>query len=153
MRLTALTLLCCSFACAGELPDAPHLKMRPLIETYSSDERMIVHNTPSVAPRTPRNLDWRFLAAHGVYAGALSFDLYLTARGVSNGCEEASSNLGPFPSNKRIVGYGLVEFGLVTTMDYFLKRTHVPGLSYVGAGIGTFKHQRGGRAWLRTDCL
>jgi len=101
----------------------------------------------------PRNLDWRFVAAHAIYAGALAFDLRETSVGVGHGCEEASSNLGPFPSNGRLVAVGSLEFGLVTTMDYLLKRTRVPGLSYVGAAIGTFKHARGGYAWTRTNCL
>lgn len=158
MTRIAILLLLASLAHAGELPDAPHLKMRPP-EVMQDDgpfqgENNIVHNLPTqVIAGPPRNLDWRFITAHGVYAGAVAFDLLETSRGVSHGCAEASSNLGPHPSDKKLIAYGLIEFSLITTMDYFLKRSHVPGLSYVGAGIGTFKHVRGGYKWTRTGCL
>ncbi len=162
MKLTAFTLLCCSFACAGELPDAPHLKMRSPAKTYSPDERMIVHNSPAASAKSSRNLDWQFLAAHGMYAGALTFDLLETSRGVSNGCEEASQALGPHPGTGRIVGYGIGEFAVVTAMDYGLRRwgQHIDSpqwmqraLGTLGASIGTFKHARGGYKWTRTGCL
>lgn len=113
-----------------------------------------VHNSPSFALKSPRNLDWHFITAHSVYAGSLAFDMTVTKIGVSNGCHEANGALGPHPSTGRIVGYGLAEFGAITAMDYLLKRTHIPALSYVGASIGTFKHISGGRQWLQQGgCL
>ena len=162
MTLALLFLSC--LATAGELPDAPHLKMRGPIETYGPDERMIVHNSPSAF--TPvgehRVFDWQFVAVHGVYAGALAFDLALTSRGVGNGCEEASSNLGPHPSNNRIVAFGLAEFSGVVALDAGMKalaryqripRWLATAGGSLGAGIGIVKHLRGGMAWTRTACL
>lgn len=145
---------------AQALPDTPSftrpvLTLRPPAHADGpfEGENGLVHNSPAFAQKPARNLDWRFLAAHGVYASALAFDLMLTKQGVSHGCEEASQALGPYPGTGRIVGYGLGEFAAVMTLDYLLKRTHVTGLSYIGAGIGTFKHVRGGMAWTRTNCL
>jgi hypothetical protein len=118
-------------------------------------EANIVHNSPSYAPEPPRNLDWRFLTAHGVYAGAVIFDDLITMKGLGRPCGfvEGNSDLGPNPSAQKMAIHGLVEFAAVTTMDYFLKRTHVPGLSYIGAGIGTAKHLHGGIQWLNTGCF
>jgi hypothetical protein len=118
-------------------------------------EANIVHNSPSYAPEPPRNLDWRFLTAHGVYAGSVIFDDLITMKGLGRPCGfvEGNSDLGPNPSAQKMAIHGLVEFAAVTTMDYFLKRTHVPGLSYIGAGIGTAKHLHGGIQWLNTGCF
>ncbi len=118
-------------------------------------EANIVHNSPSHEPVSQRNLDWRFLTAHGVYAGAVIFDDLITMKGLGRPCGfvEGNNDLGPNPTAKSMAIHGLVEFAAVTTMDYFLKRTHVPGLSYVGAGIGTAKHLHGGIQWVNTGCF
>lgn len=143
--------------------DIPALKTRPPGKTTWHDdapfvgENVVVHNYPNAPiPQKNRtsNLDWRFITAHAVYGASEAFDLTLTKRGVSHGCQEANYALGPYPSTGRIVGYGIGEFVALTTMDYFLKRTHVPGLSYVGATIGTIKHITGGKEWLnQPGCL
>lgn len=128
---------------AQNLPDAPYMSATT------------VHNSPASFdhPRVQRSLDWRFISAHGIYASALVFDDLVTIRGVSHGCAEANPDLGPRPTGKQLAIHGAIEFAAVTAMDYLLKRTHVPGLSYVGVGIGTLKHVRGGVEWVRTNCL
>ncbi len=130
---------------ANPLPAAPSANYDP----------NVVHNSPSYAPESTRNLDWRFLTAHGVYAGAVIFDDLITMKGLGRPCGfvEGNSDLGPNPTAKSMAIHGLVEYAAVTTMDYFLKRTRVPGLSYIGAGIGTAKHLHGGIQWLNTGCF
>lgn len=134
MRIVALFLLT-SLACASELPDAP---------------------------KPYRILDWEFIAAHSIHAASLASDLYVTRRGVSNGCEEASSNLGPAPSTKRTVVVGIAEFGGVLVLDAGMKalarNKKLPRWvaelgGSMGASIGTFKHLQGTHAWLQTNCL
>lgn len=140
---TFLVILALSLGASAELPDAPYMSATT------------VHNSVSYSQQKPsRNLDWRFITAHGIYGASLAFDMTLTKIGTSHGCAEANGALGKFPSTGRIVGYGLAEFGAITTMDYLFKRTHIPALSYIGASIGTFKHVSGGREWLQQGgCL
>jgi hypothetical protein len=135
-------------------PVAPAANIQPN-PTATDGEANIVHNSPSRRPESPRNLDWRFLTAHGVYAGAVVFDDLITMKGLGRPCGfvEGNNELGPNPTAKSMAIHGLVEFAAVTTMDYFLKRTRVPGLSYIGAGIGTAKHLHGGIQWLNTGCF
>ena len=136
------------------LTPAPAANIQPNPVTTDA-EANIVHNSPSHAPESPRNLDWRFLTAHGVYAGAVVFDDLITMKGLGRPCGfvEGNNELGPNPTARSMAIHGLVEFAAVTTMDYFLKRTRVPGLSYIGAGIGTAKHLHGGIQWLNTGCF
>lgn len=109
-----------------------------------------------------RLVDWSFVATHAVYGSMLAWDLKNTAVGVSNGCQEASSNLGPFPTNKKIVTNGIIEFSAVTIGDLGLKALgrHLGTPKWLSitfgstaASIGTFKHTRGALAWTRTNCL
>jgi hypothetical protein len=135
-------------------PATPVVNIQP--NPPSTDaEANVVHNSPSHKPEAAKNLDWRFLTAHGVYAGAVTFDDLITMKGLGRPCGfvEGNSDLGPNPTAKSMAIHGLVEFAAVTTMDYFLKRTRVPGLSYIGAGIGTAKHLHGGFQWLNTGCF
>jgi hypothetical protein len=135
-------------------PVAPAANIQPN-PTSTDNEANIVHNSPSRILESPKNLDWRFLTAHGVYAGAITFDDLITMKGLGRPCGfvEGNNELGPNPTAKSMAIHGLVEFAAVTTMDYFLKRTRVPGLSYIGAGIGTAKHLHGGFQWLNTGCF
>jgi len=150
MKQAILLLLLLTMMSASELPDAPHLSMRQPV----TPDPNVVHNTPSYAPKPPRNLDWRFLTTHGIYAGSVAFDGLVTAKGLGRPCGlvEGNSDLGQNPSAKKIAIHGLVEFSAVTTMDYLFKRTRIPGLSYIGASIGTVKHVHGGTQWVK-DCF
>ncbi len=149
MKLAIVLSFLLATMSASELPDAPHLNIRP-----ATGDPNVVHNTPSDTSKSPRNLDWRFLTAHGIYAGSVAFDGLITAKGLGRPCGlvEGNTDLGPNPSSKKIAIHSLVEFAAVTMMDYFLKRTHVSGLSYVGASIGTIKHVHGGAQWVK-DCF
>lgn len=150
MKQVVLSLFLLTMASASELPDAPHLSMSAAVTLDPN----VVHNTPSFSPKAPRNLDWRFLTAHGVYASAVAFDGLVTAKGLGRPCGfvEGNTDLGQNPSVKKIAIYSLVEFSAVTAMDYVFKRTRMPGLSYIGASIGTIKHVHGGTQWVK-DCF
>ncbi len=134
MKTLAVLLLLLTAATAKELPTAPSYRI----------------------------VDWSFVAIHGVHAAALSWDLLETSRGVSHGCEEASTTLGPHPSTGRMVGVGLAELGGVIALDVGMKAlARSKGLprwfaiagGSIGASIGTAKHLRGGYLWTQTGCL
>lgn len=114
-------------------------------------ENNVVHNAPStlVHKPEPRNFDWRFIAAHGVYASSIAFDVYATNKGEHMPCGYAEGGGYGAKTTGTLVRNDLIEFGLILGMDYMLKRTHVPGLSYVGSTIGTAKHLRGGAQWVQ----
>ena len=139
---------------AQQLPDAAYMRATE-IHNYP------VHNTHFEA-RTYRIFDWEFIGTHSIHAASLATDLYLTSRGVSHGCEEASSNLGPYPSTVKIVGMGIAEFGGVLALDAGMKALarskKLPRWfgdlgGSLGAGVGTAKHLSGSLAWTRTNCL
>lgn len=109
-----------------------------------------------------RVIDWSFVAVHTVHGAALAWDFRRTAIGVSNGCAEASTNLGPHPSTGRLVGVGLAEFGGVMALDIGMRllarHQRLPrwlGIAggSIGPGIGTFRHVQGALSWGRTECL
>lgn len=146
-------LFCCLRLAFGEdLPDAPHLKTRThgFIIVAPGDpfvgEANIVHNNIVIGAR--RNLDWQFLTAHGVYLGAIAFDLTATNHGLHSPCGYTEGGGYGARSIGGIARNDLIEFAAVTTMDYLLKRTQVRGLSYIGAAIGTAKHAHGGAEWV-----
>lgn len=140
---------------AQQLPDAAYMRTTE-VHNYP------VHNSRAFAVREQRIFDRSFLAIHAIHGASLATDLYLTSRGVSHGCEEASSNLGPYPSTGRIVGMGIAEFGGVLALDASMKalagNKNLPrwvGIfgGSIGAGVGTAKHLNGSLAWTRTNCL
>lgn len=153
-RTLAALFILTRLGLAQQLPDAPYMRATE------------VHNYPVHESREAREhvriLDKSFFTIHGIYAGSLATDLYFTNLGVSHGCEEASSNLGPYPSTGRIIGTGLAEFGGVLALDAGMKALArnkkmprwfgVLGGS-LGAGVGTYKHLDGASQWLRTNCL
>lgn len=109
-----------------------------------------------------RIIDWSFVAIHGAAGALQARDLYLTSVGVSHHCEEASSNLGPRPGNRRLVAVGLAEFAGVVALDAGMKAlarhnklprwVGVLGGS-LGASVSMFKHVRGASEWTHTNCL
>lgn len=158
MVLTLLLLIV--NAVGGELPDAPHLKMRPSqpTETYSADERMIVHNTPSNNRiRSERIFDLSFFTGIGIYAGSSAFDRYETQNNLFTCAFEGNPDLGLTPSDKAQAIHGLVEFGGVFAGTVFLKwvghKNNIPhwatvAASSIPAAIGTGKHIHGGMEWV-----
>lgn len=150
-KLLCTLLLLCSTVVAGELPDAPHLKMRDHVVVTDDPflgEANVVHNAASFAPKPPRNFDWRFVAAHSVYLGSIAFDVYATHQGSQMPCGYVEGGGYGAKSTGSLVRNDLIEFAAVTTVDYLFKRSRVPALSYIGASVGTFKHSRGGAQWV-----
>lgn len=131
-------ILALALPCSA-LPDAPYMASTQ------------IHNTASYAPLPPRNLDWRFLTAHSLYLSSIIFDTETTQWGLHQPCGfvEGGAYGGPHPSRVQMYRNFGIEFAAVTTMDYLFKRTHVPGLSYVGSTIGTLKHAHGGALWIQ----
>jgi len=122
---------------------------------------LLVASTPSQGQEIPnhpqRLIDWSFVTTHAVYGAANAFDGYETARHVGVCAAEGNPDLGPNPTSKSIAIHSAVEFGAVVTGDLLLKwwgrHQGVPrwlnnSFSSVGAGIGTFKHIRGGSQWV-----
>jgi len=152
----AVLTLVASMAMA-ELPNAPHIAMHQPIETYGPDERMIVHNTPSHHAGEERIIDWSFVLGHGIYAGAIAFDNYQTAKNLGTCAFEGNPDLGRNPSNRDIAVHASVELGAVVAGDLLIRwygsRHGIPRWLNIaggnlGSAIGTGKHIRGGMQWV-----
>ncbi len=122
---------------------------------------LLVASTPSHGQEIPnhpqRLIDWSFVTTHALYGAANAFDGYQTAAHVGVCAAEGNPDLGSNPTSKSIAIHSAVEFGAVVTGDLLLKwwgrHQQIPrwlnnSMSGLGAGIGTFKHVRGGSQWV-----
>jgi hypothetical protein len=160
---TIIAILCAllsQMARAGTLPDSPGTVRGQIVETYSQDQRMVVHNRPSAVQtaKQSRIFDWSFVLGQAVYAGSLAFDSYETAKNVGTCASEGNPDLGSDPGNRRLVVHGVIEFSAVLAGSALIKwagqRNNVPrwlnsSLGLLAPTIATAKHVKGGMDWVR----
>lgn len=97
-------------------------------------------------PKSNATIDTPFVIFHSISFAAAFADGFVSHRYIKpqNGCYEVNPFLGKYPSAAKTYGMTLGTWGLVTTMDYFIKKSRhdgweVPAMAETlvhGIGIG-----------------
>jgi hypothetical protein len=91
--------------------------------------------------RSSTTIDRPFVILHSISFAAAFADGYVSHRYIKpqNGCSEVNPILGKYPSAAQTYGMTLGTWALVTTMDYFIKKSRHDGWQ-VPALAETFVH-------------
>ena len=158
---------CCRAPDTLSVPIAPEraTQINPLLETPTPREDEYAKNgfpveayepghpkMPKVAITKTVVLSKKFLAAHTVYLGSIVYDAELAHQGLAHHrCVEENTNLGIHPSRGEFYAKSLLVFGAVSGLDWFIAKTGIRYLPYIGPATGTAIHLTGGSKWL-ADC-
>ena len=144
------------------IPDAPGFDVsearEPFVLGLTDNSKAPI--APSVPAREPV-WDKKMWAAHFVLASSMIFDVEMTHEGIAHHrCVEGNSDVRSYPSRSELYLDNLKQFAPIVVMDWLgsaaFRAHHLPrwarmSLGYLGPGIGSAKHFKGGIDWY-TKC-